>query len=261
MVRGVADSIETPKNPRDDRRAGPVPRARPIEAVLFDFHGTLAQVEDPVRWVTEAALACGVALDRGRATGLADRLLTAGRAGGPPPYRVPPWLAEVWAERDLYPGAHRAAYTGLAATVETGVEGLPDALYERLLTSEGWAGYRDAVAVLERLRALGVPVALVSNIGFDPRRILADLGMEELIDAFALSYEVGRCKPEAGIFYAACAALRVDPERALMVGDTAADAGAAAAGCQALILPQSPPGAVHGLGAVLELIGPAPSGE
>ena len=75
-----------------------VPHApRQVDAVLFDFHGTLAQVEDPVTWVIAAAAACGTELDQGRATVLADRLLTAGRAGGPVPQRVPPHLAEVYA--------------------------------------------------------------------------------------------------------------------------------------------------------------------
>jgi hypothetical protein len=72
-----------------------VPHApRQVDAVLFDFHGTLAQVEDPVTWVMAAAAACGADLDRGRATVLADQLVTAGRAGGPVPQRVPPQLAE-----------------------------------------------------------------------------------------------------------------------------------------------------------------------
>src|SRR5438045_87197 len=98
-----------------------------MHGVLFDFHGTLAQVEDPVSWVLAAAATCGRQLDRGAATVLADRLVTAGRAGGPRPYRVPPHLAEHWADRDLYAHSHRAAYTGLAATVHTDVDGLADA--------------------------------------------------------------------------------------------------------------------------------------
>ena len=44
-----------------------------MRAVLLDFHGTIAQVEDPIRWVTSAASSLGTALDRGRATVLADR--------------------------------------------------------------------------------------------------------------------------------------------------------------------------------------------
>ena len=34
-----------------------------VQAVLFDFHGTVAQVEDAVDWVLAAASACGAILD------------------------------------------------------------------------------------------------------------------------------------------------------------------------------------------------------
>lgn len=226
---------------------------RPVDAVLFDFHGTLAQVEDPVAWVLAAAAECGADLHRARATVLADRLLTAGRAGGPLPARVPPHLAEVWSDRDLYEYAHRAAYTGLAATVDTGIDGLPDALYDRLLRPDGWLPYADTAPTLRALRAAGVPVAVVSNIGFDLRPLFAAWQLTDLVDAFVLSYEVGRCKPDPGIFLRACGMLGVDPERALMVGDTPADAGAVRAGCAALVLPAAEPGRHNGLAAVLDL--------
>ncbi|MBM0203945.1 HAD-IA family hydrolase [Micromonospora sp. STR1s_5] len=232
-----------------DRRAS----RRPVKAVLFDFHGTLAQVEDPQRWVLEAAAACGVTLDRVRATSLADRLLTAGRAGGPLPARVPPRLAELWADRDLYQHAHRGAYTGLAETVDAGIDGFADALYERLLTTEGWLPYADTAPTLTALRDAGVPVAVVSNIGFDLRPHFDAWGLTDLIGAFVLSYEVGRCKPDPAIFWRACGMLGVDPEQTLMVGDTPADAGAVAAGCSALVLPAAEPGRENGLGAVLDL--------
>ncbi|RIV41641.1 HAD family hydrolase [Micromonospora radicis] len=227
-----------------------------MQAVLLDFHGTLAQVEEPREWVLAAAASCGVELDRVRATALADRLLTAGRAGGPLPTRVPPHLAELWADRDLYEHAHRGAYTGLAETVETGIGGLADALYERLLVPAGWVPYPDTAPTLTALRAAGVRVAVVSNIGFDIRPHFAAWGLADLVDAFVLSYEVGRCKPDPAIFWRACGMLGVDPEQALMVGDTAADAGAVAAGCTALVLPTADPGRPNGLGSVLSLAHP-----
>lgn len=235
-----------------EQDAPPVSR-RPVEAVLFDFHGTLAQVEPPVEWVLAAAQACGVTLERARATVLADRLLTAGRAGGPLPARIPPALAELWAERDLYPHAHRGAYTGLAETVDAGIEGFADALYERVLVPQGWVPYPDTEAVLRALRQAGVRVAVVSNVGFDIRPLFAAWGLDGLIDAFALSYEVGRCKPDPGIFLRACGMLGVDPERTLMVGDTAADAGAVRAGCAVLLLPEAEPGRPNGLGSALDV--------
>ncbi|WP_328476754.1 HAD-IA family hydrolase [Actinoplanes sp. NBC_00393] len=247
MVQRVPDAIEPTEHP-------PHP-VRPVEAVLFDFHGTLAQVEDPLTWVVAAAAACGAELDRGKATILADRLLTAGRAGGPLPHRVPPHLAEHWADRDLYAHSHRAAYTGLAQTVHTDVEGLADALYDRLLTPDGWLPYPDTEPTLRKLHDAGIKVAVVSNIGFDIRPLFASWGLNELVDAYALSFEIGRTKPDPAIFLRACGMLAVDPARTLMVGDTPADAGAVRAGCAALVLPAAEPGRNNGLGATLALAG------
>jgi HAD superfamily hydrolase (TIGR01509 family) len=228
------------------------------EAVLFDFHGTIVQVEDPLEWVLAAAAECGVTLDVMRATWLADRLVTAGRAGGPVPTRIPPHLAEAWADRDLAPASHRTAFAGLAATVDTGIDGLADALYERLLRPEGWRLYADTTPTLQALYAAGVPVAVVSNIGFDIRPLCDDLGIARYISAWVLSYEVGHCKPDAAIFRHACRALGVEPANALMVGDTPADAAAVNVGCRALVLPSGPPSAVNGLDAVLTLTRAAP---
>jgi HAD superfamily hydrolase (TIGR01509 family) len=242
MVLGVPDSATHPPHQR-----------RPADAVLFDFHGTIAQVEDSVDWVLAAALHCGVTLERARAVALADRLVLAGRAGGPLPTRVPPHLAEVWAERDLDPRAHRAAYAGLADAVESGIEGLTEALYERLLRPEGWRVYADTLPTLQALHGAGVPVAVVSNIGFDIRPLCAELGIAEYVSAWVLSYELGRCKPDPAVFLHACMRLGVEPERTLMVGDTPADAGAVATGCRALVLPAAPPGADNGLAMALAL--------
>jgi HAD superfamily hydrolase (TIGR01509 family) len=247
IVHGVPDAEDSTRTVPD--------RPHLVDAVLFDFHGTLAQVEEPVAWVTAAAAACGVSLDRGRATGLADRLVTAGRAGGPLPYRVPPHLADDWADRDLYEHCHRAAYTGLAETVHTDIEGLPGALYDRLLEPAGWLPYADTEPTLRTLHEAGIKVAVVSNIGFDIRPLFVAWGLDGLIDAFALSYEVGRSKPDPAIFLRACGMLGTDPERTLMVGDTPADAGAVRAGCAALVLPAAEPGRTNGLGATLALAG------
>jgi HAD superfamily hydrolase (TIGR01509 family) len=250
MVHGV---------PEEPRKAPFVPHEiHPVEGVLFDFHGTIAQVEDAVEWVSAAAADCGTALDRVLATSLADRLVTAGRAGGPRPDRVPPHLAEVFAIRDLTSDAHRAAYTGLAATVQTTVDGLPEALYERVRRPAGWRVYADTVATMQALYEAAVPIAVVSNIGFDIRELCHVLGFARYVSSWALSFEVGRCKPDPAIFRHACRTLGVEPENALMVGDTPADAAAVDAGCRALVLPSSSPGAVHGLSAVLSLALPSP---
>jgi HAD superfamily hydrolase (TIGR01509 family) len=143
---------------------------------------------------------------------------------------------------------------GLAETVQTDVDGLPEALYERLLTAEGWLAYRDTRVTLAELHARGVPVAVVSNIGFDIRPLVEALGFAGYVDAYVLSYELGRCKPDPAVFVSACAAIGVDPEHTLMVGDTPADAAAVAAGCRAYVVPAAPPGTANGLSAVLALL-------
>lgn len=232
-----------------------VPGVNDRGAVLFDFHGTLAQVEAAVTWVREAALACGVTLNPADATALAGRLVAAGRAGGPPPQRVPAHLAEAWADRDLTAEAHRAAYTGLAAQVECAIDGLPEALYERVRRADGWSAYADAAPTLAALRDAGMPVAVVSNIGFDLRPICRAFGWADLISAYVLSYEVGHRKPDPAIFEHACAVLGVRPEAALMVGDTAADTAAARIGCRTQLVPAAAPGTTNNLAAVLNILG------
>jgi len=111
------------------------------------------------------------------------------------------------------------------------------------------------VHTLTVLHGAGVPVGVVSNIGFDIRPICQALRVHDLISAYVLSYEVGRCKPDTAIFEYACASLRVPPEKVLMVGDTPADAAAVRAGCRAYLVPAGEPGASNGLGAVLSLLG------
>jgi HAD superfamily hydrolase (TIGR01509 family) len=235
---------QQPGAPRPSRRH------RRFEAVLFDFHGTLVQVEDGLEWVVGAAAACGHDLDEATAGVLAEALAA---GGWPVVTDVPAHLADLWRDRDLTQAAHRGFYTGLVQCVDSGIPGLPEALYERLLTAAGWRAYADTVPVLRALREAGLPVAIVSNIGFDIRPVVAGLGFADLVDAFVLSYEVGACKPDPAIFVAACDALGVAPASALMVGDTPADAGAVTTGCRCLILPASPADAVHGLRAVVDV--------
>jgi len=219
-----------------------------LDAVLFDFHGTLAMTVDPVAWITAAAADCGVALDHSRATALADRIATAGGLPGvAKPARVPPQLAEYWADRDLDAYANRRAFIGLAATVHCDVPGLAESIYQRVGTPQCWQPYPDALPTLTALYAAGVKVAVVSNTGIDIRPMLDAWGFSQFCEAVVLSFEVGCVKPDPKIFWRACGALGVQPERTLMVGDNAVDAGAVSAGCSALIVASAPVGRPNGL--------------
>jgi HAD superfamily hydrolase (TIGR01509 family) len=213
------------------------------EAVLFDVAGTLAIPEERETWVR----ACGVE------AALAAELERVGRPGGPYPDAVPPELLDTYNNRDASPELHRAAYSGLLATVVA--EPLAATLYERILSADGWSAYPDALPVLRALKERGVATAAVSNVGFDLRPVLDGLGLLSFLDAVVLSYEIGVVKPDPDVFHMACDALGVEPEQTLMVGDhPEADGGAADAGLGVLILPMSEPGAPHGLGAVLDMV-------
>jgi FMN phosphatase YigB (HAD superfamily) len=216
----------------------------PTRAVLFDFAGTLAMPEERDAWLRACDVSDG--------DGLGERLEAIGRPG-PTPAVVPEALAAACAARDHEPAMHRAAYTGLFATLVG--DATATVLYERTLVAAGWRAYADAAPVLRALRERGVATALVSNVGFDLRPVLDGLGLLSLLDAVVLSCEVGAIKPEPAIFTAALDALGgVAPGDALMVGDHAADGGAVALGLRSLLLPYSTPGGTHGLDAVLDLV-------
>ncbi len=225
-----------------------------VDAVLFDFHGTLAQLEPLTRSVSLAAEACGRQLNPLAVTALADAIGAQGWLGSGMEPRVRPHFADAWADRDLDEDAHREAFTALAAQAHGVFDGLAEALYDRLASPEGWVAFADTIATLVSLKAQGYPIALVSNIGFDARPILRRLGIDRFIDEWVLSYEVGYCKPDEKIFYTACHALDVEPSRVLMVGDTMADAGAARIGARCYLVPHAEAGRVVGLDAVLRLV-------
>lgn len=223
----------------------------PIAAVLFDFAGTLLVPEPREAWV--AAACPDLAPDE--VADLADRLERAGRSGGPEPELLQDEWAQDYARRDLSEPRHRALYEGLMASVTGHGTARTRALYDRGLSPQGWLPYPDAEPVLHALRERGLPVAVVSNVGFDLRAVFAGHGLDRLVDAFVLSYEVGVMKPGPEIFRAACDALGVAPQEALMVGDNPrADGGAVDLGISTLLLPYSPPGPDHGLRSVLHLV-------
>lgn len=222
----------------------------PIEAVLFDFHSTLVDQGDPRAWLERAWSHLG-------------RPATAEAALGPARFDgLAGWADRIWehavevdphAERDLSMARHRAVYDLLVGRVPGLEPELARALYETMLDT--WAPYQDTLPVLAALRARGLKLALVSNAGVDVRRVVERSGMARFLDAQIISHEIGVVKPHPPIFERALAALGVPAERALMVGDSPRDdVGAAFLGVRTLILPRTS-GAVHGLDAVLRLVG------
>lgn len=197
-------------------------------AVLFDFSGTLFRFEARDDWFDGLHDEHGSPLHVDTQAELIRRMTQ--------PVGVPDAVVGddriAWENRDLDPAQHRRAY--LAMLRESGLT-VPEhaaSLYERVLDANSWEPFADTVEVLTRLHEAGVPVGVVSNIAFDLRTVLRRHGVENLVGAYALSFEVGAIKPDPAIFHAALDALEVAPGAALMVGDSdIADGGAVELGC------------------------------
>jgi putative hydrolase of the HAD superfamily len=91
---------------------------------------------------------------------------------------------------------------------------------------------------LARLRALGLELAVVGNWDLRLPEHLDRLGLAPFFSAVVSSASAGAAKPDPRPFLAALELVAVSPERALHVGDSAADEdGARAAGLRFLPAP------------------------
>ncbi|WP_217238328.1 HAD family hydrolase [Streptomyces sp. AC555_RSS877] len=205
-----------------------------MAAVLFDFSGTLFRIESAESWLRAVLAEIEPSLDETEFRRKARALERVGAlpGGTHPVERIPDELAHLWEARDKSAELHRAAYTGVARQVPLPEPGLYDALYDRHMTPAAWSPYPDALEVLRTLRERGIGVGVVSNIGWDLRPVFREHGLDSCVDTYVLSYEHGIQKPDPRLFATACAALGVEPQETLMVGDNRrADGGAAALGC------------------------------
>jgi putative hydrolase of the HAD superfamily len=88
-----------------------------------------------------------------------------------------------------------------------------------------------AVETLSGLRARGLELAVVSNWDIGLTQHLERIGLSGLFSSIVTSAEAGAAKPDPAIFRLVLERLRVEPGRALHVGDEPEDgAGARAAG-------------------------------
>ncbi|MEU6829758.1 HAD-IA family hydrolase [Nocardia beijingensis] len=198
-----------------------------IEAVLFDFSGTLFRLEADESWYADLTGPDGQAFDVDEKAEIMRRMTA-------PVHHVVEFDEETqyaWDHRDLDPALHRKVMMKVLRASGVPTDEDAERLYARLLDPLEWTPYPDSAAVLDLLAAQGVPVAVVSNIPFDIRPSFASRGWDRLVGAFTLSYEVGAMKPDPEIFRSALGQLGVPAEAALMIGDSAeADGGAAALG-------------------------------
>ena len=216
----------------------------PVDAVLFDYGGTLVTFARP-----HAAL-------RSAYHEIELRLRAAGFR--PPPAghllrdvhdRVEAELAAHQRsgnleEIDLVAAARRA-YADLGLAVDDST--LDTVL--RLEQEAWWRGVRvdpDAIPTLDALRRHGVRVGLCSNAAFRVRSLhdqVAHFGLAEHLNSVTFSAEIGWRKPAPQMFTAAAARLDAEIARTIMVGDSARDdiEGARALGMRALWLQRATP--------------------
>ena len=230
----------------DDPIAPGADRGAAVDGVLFDFHWTLFDVDDDERWVSHAARMGRIPMTPATARRIAERMQRA---------RSLPGGIDQVIGRDLSERAHRRAmsdWLDLAAVPPP----LARALCLRLTDPRAWHPYPETASVLRSLVARGVPIGVLSNVGWDIRPVFARYGLNHLITAFVLSYELGVEKPAPAIFRAGCARLGTAPARTVMVGDNpVTDGGCVEAGLIGYILPPPKPDTARGLAPILSLAG------
>jgi putative hydrolase of the HAD superfamily len=103
--------------------------------------------------------------------------------------------------------------------------------------------YSDTLPAIDRLRRIGIPIAIVSNMpwGSPPslwRKELERLGLASVVDSIVLCGDVGWRKPAAEIFEFAAATLDHGPEDCIFVGDDLRwdIAGSAAVGMRPVLI-------------------------
>jgi HAD superfamily hydrolase (TIGR01509 family) len=99
-------------------------------------------------------------------------------------------------------------------------------------------GFSDTIALVERLEAEGVPVAVATNgLRWRLDVLLGAAGLARLLPNSVTADEVARPKPAPDLYLAAARMTRTDPARCIVIEDSPTGiAAATAAGCQVIAL-------------------------
>lgn len=153
-----------------------------------------------------------------------------------------------WAARTEFDYS-KAAWRELVRQTFSGLAEVTDPffrdVYDGFAEPEVWRVFDDVLPVLEALKALGIPVGIVSNWDERLRPLLSRLDLARWFDPVVISCETGARKPHSAIFGAARDALGVDSGSILHVGDSAGEdvRGALAAGFRACRIRRHAPAA------------------
>jgi putative hydrolase of the HAD superfamily len=170
------------------------------DAVLFDFFGTLTTAiqRGPAHDVIARVLGCEPA----RFAAALNRTFRDRASGsGEPAVQT---LSRLAREQGAFPGDHRLRWAVRARVHAVAAD-------VRLRA--------DAVPVLLAVRRLGLRVATVSDCWYELPAFFSQLAIAPLVDARIFSVDIGCCKPDPGIYRAACRALGIAEQRCLYIGD------------------------------------------
>jgi putative hydrolase of the HAD superfamily len=114
-------------------------------------------------------------------------------------------------------------------------------LFDFFTKDAAWKVFPDVIPTLDRLKAMGIIMGVISN--WDSRLLptLDNLNLSPYFSVVAVSAIVGSAKPDPGIFKYALEKTHVSPEEAIHIGDTIEFdlEGARGYGIQALLLDRS----------------------
>ena len=122
------------------------------------------------------------------------------------------------------------------------VEAVARELYDDWAEHHHFSLYDDVLETLENLRARGVRAGLISNSHRCLASFQSHFELDGLIAVAVSSSEHGYMKPHPNIFRAAMGLMRVEPDEAVMVGDSLSHdvEGARRAGMRGILLARGP---------------------
>jgi putative hydrolase of the HAD superfamily len=111
-------------------------------------------------------------------------------------------------------------------------------VYEFFRGREAWRLFDDVIPTLAELKNRGLRLAIISNYDSRIDDLLRVFEIEHFFDGVHVSSRIGAAKPDGDIFLSALRYQRVEPQRALHVGDSLREdvEGALAVGIRAVLL-------------------------
>jgi len=220
-----------------------------LEAVVFDAGGTLVRLD--FEWMAETLRERGFPIEAAtvRSAEVEGRRRYDASFGAPVGQPAP--LGRRGDVREYFGGTLEAA-----GVPKERVPEIVERFLEREKSTGLWVrpneGAREA---LDAVGAMGLRRAVVSNSDGRAERYLRHTGVHDGIEFVVDSHHVGHEKPSPDIFHIALQRLKVEPHRALYVGDIRSvdEAGALAAGMHFVLIDPSGSYAAPGAPAIREI--------